>query len=271
MSDAQMVLEAGNLVINTPYDPGFVADLKAEVPYMNRKWDGPRKAWLVTPDFYKTMVALIGKYYAVNVILPDLETGKPETAAQEQRIVECRYIGTTKERGSGERTALGWTGTWSIIFPECVLKQWFGVDPRPGGETTLYARLGIHNNATPDEVKAAYRRLAKSWHPDVCHEPDAQQQFQTIQAAYEVLGDTKKRARYNAGLALERTLEPDPAEVTGYRCPIRCGNLIVTGTPVLDKFSVTKIDAWMDIQDAFGRVLIASWPMGATAPVEKWI
>jgi len=272
MSDLQLVsLEKDALVISTPYNSGFVASLKSEIPYTNRKWDTQRKVWLVTPDFYNVIANLVLTHYRVKL---NIQVPIPTKALgfTELRIFECRYIGATKDRGGGERTALGWTGTWNIIFPENVLKMWVGVELRPGGETTLYARLGVRSDASTDEVKSAYRKMAKTWHPDICHDPDASAQFQAIPAAYEILGDPDKRIRYNVGLALEWTLSKKIEDSTaGYRCPIRCGQLIVTGNQVLDKFNVQKIDSWMDIKDAFGRILVPSWPMGAEMPVEEWL
>lgn len=61
-----------------------------------------------------------------------------------------------------------------------------------------YDILGVSRNATPGEVKKAYRRLAKQHHPD--HNPNdksAEQRFKEVQAAYEVLGDPQRRAQYD--------------------------------------------------------------------------
>ncbi|KAB5563812.1 hypothetical protein DKX38_003866 [Salix brachista] len=60
-----------------------------------------------------------------------------------------------------------------------------------------YATLGIPKSATSKEIKAAYRRLARQYHPDVNKEPGATEKFKEISAAYEVLSDDKKRALYD--------------------------------------------------------------------------
>ncbi|RDY12906.1 dnaJ, partial [Mucuna pruriens] len=60
-----------------------------------------------------------------------------------------------------------------------------------------YATLGIPKSATGKEIKAAYRRLARQYHPDVNKEPGATEKFKEISAAYEVLSDDKKRALYD--------------------------------------------------------------------------
>jgi len=60
-----------------------------------------------------------------------------------------------------------------------------------------YEVLGVNRDATPDEVKKAFRRLARQYHPDVSQEQDAETKFKEINEAYEVLSDSEKRARYN--------------------------------------------------------------------------
>lgn len=60
-----------------------------------------------------------------------------------------------------------------------------------------YALLGVARGATADEVKRAYRRLARKFHPDVSKEPNAEERFKEVQEAYEVLKDADKRAAYD--------------------------------------------------------------------------
>ncbi|KAI4355760.1 hypothetical protein L6164_004503 [Bauhinia variegata] len=60
-----------------------------------------------------------------------------------------------------------------------------------------YATLGVPKSATGKEIKAAYRRLARQYHPDVNKEPWATEKFKEISNAYEVLSDDKKRALYD--------------------------------------------------------------------------
>ena len=61
-----------------------------------------------------------------------------------------------------------------------------------------YATLQVHPNADPDVVDAAYRKLATKYHPDINGSSDANERMATINAAYDVLSDPKKRARYDA-------------------------------------------------------------------------
>jgi len=60
-----------------------------------------------------------------------------------------------------------------------------------------YAIMGIDKHATQDEIKRAYRKLARKYHPDVSKEPDAEQKFKELGEAYEVLKDPEKRAAYD--------------------------------------------------------------------------
>lgn len=60
-----------------------------------------------------------------------------------------------------------------------------------------YEVLGIEKTASKDEIKKAYRKLSKKYHPDLNKEPGAEEKFKEIAEAYEVLSDEQKRARYD--------------------------------------------------------------------------
>lgn len=62
-----------------------------------------------------------------------------------------------------------------------------------------YAVLGVSRDATPEEIKRAYRRLARELHPDVNPDPATQEKFKDVTAAYEVLSDPQKRQMYDLG------------------------------------------------------------------------
>ena len=62
-----------------------------------------------------------------------------------------------------------------------------------------YATLGVRRDARPDEIKKAYRRLARELHPDVNPDPQTQERFKEITQAYEVLSDPEKRQMYDLG------------------------------------------------------------------------
>lgn len=65
--------------------------------------------------------------------------------------------------------------------------------------TDLYQILGITRRATSGEIKSAYRRLARKYHPDVSASPDANVRFAKISEAYQVLSDPDRRAAYDRG------------------------------------------------------------------------
>ena len=62
-----------------------------------------------------------------------------------------------------------------------------------------YSVLGIAKGAAQDDIKKAYRRLAKKYHPDQSKEPKAKDRFAEVGAAYEILGDEKKRGQFDRG------------------------------------------------------------------------
>lgn len=62
---------------------------------------------------------------------------------------------------------------------------------------SLYETLEINENASADEIKKAYRKLARKYHPDVNKDPQAEDKFKEINAAYEVLSNPEKKQQYD--------------------------------------------------------------------------
>src|SRR4051812_11233781 len=60
-----------------------------------------------------------------------------------------------------------------------------------------YKLMGVERDAKAEDIKRAYRRLARKYHPDVSKEPNAEARFKDLQEAYEVLKDPEKRAAYD--------------------------------------------------------------------------
>ena len=82
-----------------------------------------------------------------------------------------------------------------------------------------YKILGLERAATADQIKAAYRRLARKYHPDVSKEANAEARFKEMQEAYEVLKDPQKRAAYDelgSGWKSGQQFRPPPDWGSGF-------------------------------------------------------
>lgn len=82
-----------------------------------------------------------------------------------------------------------------------------------------YATLGVAPDATQDEIKRAYRKLARRFHPDVSKEPDAEARFKEIAEAHEALIDAERRAAYDdiaRRHASGQAFEPPPGWDSGF-------------------------------------------------------
>ena len=82
-----------------------------------------------------------------------------------------------------------------------------------------YAIMGVPRDATPEQVKQAYRKLARKYHPDVSKEKDAEARFKEVGEAYEVLRDPEKRAAYDqlgSGPPPGQSFRPPPDWGSGF-------------------------------------------------------
>ena len=109
-----------------------------------------------------------------------------------------------------------------------------------------YAVLGVSESASPEEIKKAYRKLARKYHPDVSKEPDAEQRFKELGEAYEVLCSPRLRARYEKLLA-----EQAPVPRPGKDWPMESGGSERAGLPVKLPFSARLVRA-----PIFGELLM---------------
>ena len=130
---------------------------------------------------------------------------------------------------------------------------------------SYFAILGISSNATGDEVKSAYRRLAKEFHPD--RYPGSSDTFHDIQEAYSVLVDTRRRREYERVIskkAFKRTLrpvvQPEPEPLIPEEGPIDMGEIspvrsFQSFTPSFDEIFSRLWRNFSDLaQPKFGRV-----------------
>jgi hypothetical protein len=272
---AELTPVGKDLAFTSSFNRALVDEFKRRIPRESRRWEPDTKRWLVSAQYGSVCAQLAQRYLGVTVTVPQIAA----VVKTETKLLRLEYLGRCKDREGGESSAFGWvSGSWSMIVPEAVLREWFEAVPqKPGEKPTFYAILGIKPAATIDELRSAYRRMARQWHPDVCREPDAAEQFKLIQGAYEVLGDELKRRKYDAGLKLEASLKrPNEMPIEpwlqagGYRPPLRCGWVLCEGQESLGRFVVTKILEWQDIIDSRGRVMVTSWAMGADTFSVAW-
>ncbi len=84
-----------------------------------------------------------------------------------------------------------------------------------------YKIMGLARTASDDEIKRAYRKLARKYHPDVSKEPDAEERFKELGEAHEVLRDATKRAAYDrlgSGWKADQEFKPPPGwDTAGFK------------------------------------------------------
>lgn len=284
----------GNLVVNTPFNRGFVEEFKLIVPRHERVWNNagkvPPKVWLVHPKHGKAVAALCRRYFGDDPKLP-------QTTAQvvsKRGTIRLLYVGGEKRRDDGSRTASGMLYTtkngdvvisreWPVIFLEGVLENWFGGKPLTEDDTagsllpndSYYLKLGLKDvEDDQDVIKKAFRRMARQWHPDVCKEPDAEDRFKLINEAYGVLSDPPRKKLYDLGQQMvESTVTPQLAQdlwEEDYKPPLRCGIIQCDYDVVLGRALVKRIYQWDDIIDEHGRTLVTSWMFGDKQPTIIW-
>jgi hypothetical protein len=266
--------EGGHLRVVTPYRPDFVELIKT-LPRSERSYDPSNKSWLIDVQHHRSLRAWIATCFDEDIGEMQGTTVQPKT---ETRILDVWYLGRTKPSGDEpQATGMNQSRQWVYLFPEAVLKLWFEGTTNLTAKTTLYGLLSIQRNASPDEIKSAFRRMTIQWHPDVNQEPNAAEIYLRIKEAYEVLGNPNRRARYDAGLALVGQMENQPNnnfkshadQILGYRSPLRCGYVLAEGIEKLGRFVVGKIHQWEDIRTNQGT-LVTSWDMNKQNIVERW-
>lgn len=84
-----------------------------------------------------------------------------------------------------------------------------------GGQVDPYAELGVSRDASSEEIRRAYRRVARRHHPDVNRDPGGPERFAAAACAYEILSDPAARARYDnrfpGPVPIRRSPKPRPA------------------------------------------------------------
>jgi hypothetical protein len=275
--DPRMEIQGNSIVLHSPYNRDFVNDFKEDVPYTARRWNPTDKVWTFAPQYGARVRDLILFHYGVNVAVPATHAQSREQTT----IVKLMYLGLPKDRGEGKLISYGWAnGGWTTLWPLSVLKAWFepmnnGDDVVPNAAQTLYGVLGVKRKASGAEIKSAWRKLARRFHPDMNSDPDATAQMQRVNEAYGILQDVGKRARYDAGLKLESAIGksslPRFTQSNVYRPPYRCGLVMVSAIEEVGRLNVKRILEWQDIVNHRGQILTTFWRFGDDRYSERWI
>lgn len=130
----------------------------------------------------------------------------------------------------------------------------------------LYALLGVQKTATLDEIKKAYRRLARKYHPDLNPgDKEAEEKFKEISAAFEILSDEKKRSLYDEMGMDAAKIGWDPEKAAAWRNWQSARSASPGGGVGFEGFGVDLGDIFGDI---FGEGGMAGRPRGGPAPGE---
>ena len=275
--------EGGSFKLYTPYKAEFVDRFRAEVPSSAKKYvknpsTGKFDHWLISAAYADPIKKLCKDVYGY---APDV-VGTITTTQVKKNYpnILLEYMGLPRSRGHGEITASGWYNDgWNLIFPLSVLEKWFSFEAEtPKEELTYYQVLSIKQGCTGSELKKAYRRAARTWHPDVCTEPDAEDMFKSVQEAYETLKDPQARRKYNACLTESKNIAPKSRRgkrkedfTIGWRPPIRCGTLIVKGTEMAGRITVEEILGWEDVINFDGKTMVTSWDIALDGFKKEWV
>ena len=110
--------------------------------------------------------------------------------------------------------------------------------------TNHYHTLGLQPSATADQIRRAYRALAKTLHPDINPAKDAAARFARIAAAYEVLSDARARREYDLSLAARAAPPPERSA-----SDLRQGHYVwvsVAGRPADREVDISEVDELFD-------------------------
>lgn len=273
----------GDYALKFNFDKDLVNALKSAVPEGERAWHKSKYVWLISPEYIETAISALTAFPQVGAV-PIPKFSKVIRPTIEKDFL-LEYLGRVKDRGGkfGQSAYGSVNGEWSAEFPEKVLKKYFeGLEeedsPLRVSQQTAYQVLCVVERASVEEIKTAYKRLARQWHPDVCKEPDAHERFIKIDEARKILLNPELRKRYDAGLYFERQEKYANQSVNifhplteGYRSPLRCGRLKTKGIIRLMRFVVNEIINWEDVINSEGKVMTSSWSTHTKKFEISWI
>jgi DnaJ-class molecular chaperone len=142
--------------------------------------------------------------YSVRVYIRGPSTGAVFSGRgcyRPRQVLDCTEQKDTEEKDSSALDRFT-DSNWERALPPCSLAK-KGSDPfldpfLSNMDKDHYRTLGVARGASQQEIKRAYRRLARRYHPDVSSEAGAEERFKEVGEAYEVLSDTEKRSAYDA-------------------------------------------------------------------------
>ena len=250
-----VLLETGELMFDCSYDAGLIAAFKAKIPTAGRKphyENGKFDHWRIAPEYGEACADLVEQFFGFRPNVPGVKCEAKATI----KTVKLMYLGSAKQQPNGERIARGHdVDGWNIIIPENVLREYFQMPLDPSEAVTYYGVLGVHPEASQDEIKRAHKRAVMAWHPDRNKSTDATRQMQVIQEAYEILSHPRKKAMYDSA-----PFTPDIGiDAQNWKSPLNCGILVCEGRDMLGRFNVSKILAWEDIFNDDGQIMAVSW------------
>ena len=108
-----------------------------------------------------------------------------------------------------------------------------------GSSFTLYAVLGLEPGAAPDEIRAAYRRLAREFHPDAGGDA---RYMRAINKAWAELGDPERRDAYDRRMGIDRTVRVSPAPAVDESMPLT--SMIQTRTSGGTTLDFGRYEGW---------------------------
>ncbi len=256
-NDISVTAENGGLKVNAPYNSQFVSELKMEIPATSRKWDPNSKCWLVSKQYSDILKQIINRNYSCDVVMPTVISS---TEAAFEITFQADYVANCKNEAASVHS----NGGWNAKIPEKVLRSWFK-QADATAPATLYGVLGCDKSATEIEIKKAYKRAARQWHPDVCREANAREMFESVKDAYNVLIDPLSRNKYNAGLMFEQMARTGrqagqfKSRYSSFVPMLRCGMLKVRARRELGVIVVEEILAWDDIVNETGQTMVSFW------------
>lgn len=241
------------VAIRFAFNQAVIDWLKTSIPKGQRSWNPAKKQWILDDDAYAQFQTQFPGLKHISEVMNN------NTDTQEFRL---EYIGRPKYTFNQQRVmSYGWKDQKILVGITIeAFQKWFRVG-------SLYQQLGLPDVVDDAaEIRRAYLRLARQWHPDVCKEPNAQEEFLKIKKTYDILSDPPKKKKYDLGLKLFGKQEKSLIQ-PGMPIPMRCG--ILTGkVELLPQRTIVEINSWKDITDGT-KVMVSTWK-GETYHID-WI